>query len=135
MMGCSTVTTYVESASGVQQGGRTGVTAFTTAVCFLLAVFFAPFFMSVPAAATAPVMIIVGVMMMASFKKIEIFDYSESIPAFICVIFMPLSYSISNGIMLGIISYVIINLANCKWQRVSIGSIILAVLFILKFFV
>lgn len=135
VMGCSTVTTFVESASGVQQGGRTGVTSFTTAICFLLAVFFAPFFMSVPAAATAPVMIIVGVMMMASFKKIEIFDYSESIPAFICVVFMPLSYSISNGIMLGIISYVIINLANCKWQKVSIGSIILAALFIIKFFV
>ena len=133
MMGSSTVTTFVESAAGVQQGGRTGITSLTTAICFILAIFFAPFFMSVPAAATAPVMIIVGVMMMASFKKIEIFDYSESIPAFICVVFMPLSYSISNGIMLGIISYVIINIASNKWKKVSIGSIILTVLFILKF--
>lgn len=135
MMGSSTVTTFVESAAGVQQGGRTGITSLTTAICFILAIFFAPFFMSVPAAATAPVMIIVGVMMMASFKKIEIFDYSESIPAFICVVFMPLSYSISNGIMLGIISYVIINMASKNWKKMSIGSIILTVLFILKFII
>ena len=135
MMGSSTVTTFVESAAGVQQGGRTGITSLTTAICFILAIFFAPFFMSVPAAATAPVMIIVGVMMMASFKKIEIFDYSESIPAFICVAFMPLSYSISNGIMLGIISYVIINMASKNWKKMSIGSIILTVLFILKFII
>ena len=133
MMGCSTVTTFVESAAGVQQGGRTGVTAFTAAICFFLSAFFAPFFLSVPAAATAPVMIIVGVMMMSSFKKIEVFDYSESIPAFICVVFMPLSYSIPNGIMLGIMSYVIINILGNNWKKISIGSFILTVLFILKF--
>lgn len=135
MMGCSTVTTFVESAAGVQQGGRTGVTAFTAAICFFLSAFFAPFFLSVPAAATAPVMIIVGVMMMSSFKKIEIFDYSESIPAFICVVFMPLSYSIPNGIMLGIMSYVIINILSNNWKKISIGSFILTVLFILKFII
>ncbi|MBQ8269898.1 MAG: NCS2 family permease [Bacteroidaceae bacterium] len=133
MMGSSTTSTFVESAAGIQQGGRTGLTSFTTATCFLIAIFLAPFFMAVPAAATAPVMIIIGVMMMNSFKKVDLQDYSESIPAFVCVIFMPLTYSISNGIIFGVISYVVINALGNKWHKVNTGSWVLAILFILKF--
>lgn len=101
VMGTSTVTTFVESASGVNEGGRSGLTAFTAGVCFLLSLFFAPFFLSIPAAATAPVLVLVGLMMMTSVLKIDFNNYLDSIPAFICIIFMPLAYSISDGIVLG----------------------------------
>ena len=100
MLGTSTITTFVESASGVGEGGRSGLTSFVTAVCFLLSLFLAPFFLAVPGAATAPVLILVGLMMMSSVKKVDFLDYSEAIPAFICIIFMPLAYSISDGIVL-----------------------------------
>ena len=102
VMGTSTVTTFVESASGVNEGGRSGLTAFTAGVCFLLSLFFAPFFLSIPAAATAPVLVLVGLMMMTSVLKIDFNNYLDSIPAFICIIFMPLAYSISDGIVLGL---------------------------------
>ena len=117
MLGTSTITTFVESASGVGEGGRSGLTSFVTAVCFLLSLFFAPFFLSVPGAATAPVLILVGLMMMSSVLKVNFSDYSEAIPAFICIIFMPLAYSISDGIVLGMISYVLINLFIYQQKR------------------
>lgn len=135
MLGTSTITTFVESASGVGEGGRSGLTSFVTAVCFLLSLFFAPFFLSVPRAATAPVLILVGLMMMSSVLKVNFADYSEAIPAFICIIFMPLAYSISDGIVLGMISYVLINLLTGKYKKLTIGMYILAAIFVLKFFV
>ncbi|WP_299229518.1 NCS2 family permease [uncultured Bacteroides sp.] len=135
MLGTSTITTFVESASGVGEGGRSGLTSFVTAVCFLLSLFFAPFFLSVPGAATAPVLILVGLMMMSSVLKVSFADYSEAIPAFICIIFMPLAYSISDGIVLGMISYVLINLLTGKYKKLTIGMYILAAIFVLKFFV
>lgn len=101
VMGTSTVAVYVESAAGVNEGGRSGLTAFCTGVCFLLAMFFAPLFLAIPSAATAPVLVLVGVMMMASVLKIDFNHYAEAVPAFVCIIFMPLAYSISDGIVLG----------------------------------
>ena len=135
MLGTSTITTFVESASGVGEGGRSGLTSFVTAVCFLLSLFLAPFFLSVPGAATAPVLILVGLMMMSSVLKVNFSDYSEAIPAFICIIFMPLAYSISDGIVLGMISYVLINLLSGNYRKLSIGMYILAARFGLKFFI
>ncbi len=134
MLGTSTITTFVESASGVGEGGRSGLTSFVTAICFLLALFFAPFFLAVPGAATAPVLVLVGLMMMTSVLNIEFHDYTEAIPAFICIVFMPLAYSISDGIVLGMISYVLINLLAGQYKKLSIGMYILAAIFVLKFF-
>lgn len=135
MLGTSTITTFVESASGVGEGGRSGLTSFVTAVCFLLALFFAPFFLAVPGAATAPVLILVGLMMMGAVMKVDFTDYSEAIPAFICIIFMPLAYSISDGIVLGMISYVLINLLSGKYRKLTVGMYILAAIFVLKFLI
>ena len=132
-MGTSTVAVYVESAAGVHEGGRSGLTAFTTGICFLVALFFAPFFLAIPAAATAPVLVLVGLMMMSNIWKIDFFDYKESIPAFICMIFMPLAYSISDGILLGHLSYVIINLLSGNRKNLTTGMYILAAIFLLKF--
>lgn len=133
LMGSSTVTTFVESAAGVNAGGRTGLTAFSTGICFLLALFFAPFFLAVPTAATTPILIIVGVMMMSKIHEINFRNFSEAIPAFICIACMPLTYSISNGIILGHLSYVAINLCCGRFRKLSVGMYILAVLFVLKF--
>ena len=132
-MGTSTVAVYVESAAGVNEGGRSGLTAFTTGICFLLALFFAPFFLAIPAAATAPVLVLVGLMMMSNIWKIDFFDYKESIPAFICMIFMPLAYSISDGIMLGHLTYVIVNLLSGNRKQLTTGMYVLALIFLLKF--
>ena len=134
-MGTSTVAVYVESAAGVNEGGRSGLTAFVNGVCFLLALFFAPFFLAIPAAATAPVLVLVGLMMMSNIWKIDFFDYKESIPAFICMIFMPLAYSISDGILLGHLSYVIINLLSGNRKSLTTGMYILAAIFLLKFII
>ena len=132
VMGTSTVTTFVESAAGVEEGGRSGLTAFVTGVCFFLAVFFAPFFLSVPASATAPVLVPVGLMMMASVLEIDFNDFSESVPAFLCIVCMPLCYSISDGIILGHLCYVFLNILCGKWKKVTIGMLLIAILFILK---
>ena len=132
-MGTSTVAVYVESAAGVNEGGRSGLTAFTTGICFLVALFFAPFFLAIPAAATAPVLVLVGLMMMSNIWKIDFFDYKESIPAFICMIFMPLAYSISDGILLGHLTYVIINMLSGNRKQLTVGMYILALIFLLKF--
>ena len=133
VMGSSTVTTFVESAAGVNEGGRSGLTAFVSGVCFLAAMFFAPFFLAIPAAATAPVLVLVGLMMMGSVLKVNFTDYAEAIPAFVCILFMPLTYSISDGIVLGHLSYVFINLLSGNLRKVSIGMYILAAIFLLKF--
>ena len=133
--GTSTVTTYVESASGVAEGGRTGLTAVTTAILFGIALFLSPLFLAVPSFATAPALIIVGFLMMTSITKIDFNDYSEAIPSFIAIIAMPFMYSISEGISLGVISYVVINLltGKVKEKKINVLMYILAVLFVLKY--
>ena len=131
--GTSTTTTYVESASGVGEGGRTGLTAFSVVICFALALFFSPIFLAIPGAATAPALIIVGVLMMPSVKTIHWDDYSKAIPAFITIIMMPLAYSISDGILLGVISYVICHAISGQFKKISITMWVLAVLFICKY--
>jgi AGZA family xanthine/uracil permease-like MFS transporter len=133
MLGTSTVTTVIENAAGVEQGGKTGLTAFTTGICFLMALFFSPLFLSIPSAATAPALIIVGLLMMEQVKNIPFDDFSESIPAFVCMIMMPLTYSISNGILIGMITYVLMNMICGKFKKLSPAIYILAVLFILKY--
>ena len=133
MLGTSTTTTYVESAAGVAQGGRTGLTAFSIACCFAIALFFSPLFLSVPGAATAPVLILVGMLMMEPVRNIDFDDATEAIPSFITLAMMPLAYSISAGIMLGMISYVIINMCCGKFKKLTPAMYILAVLFILKY--
>ena len=131
--GTSTTTTYVESASGVGEGGRTGLTAFSTAVLFALALFFSPIFLALPGAATAPALIIVGVMMMPSIKTIHWDDYRKAIPAFVTIIMMPLAYSISDGILLGVISYVLCHAISGKFKEISVTMWVLAALFICKY--
>ena len=133
MLGTSTTTTYVESASGVAQGGRSGLTALVVGVCFAVALFFSPLFLSIPAAATAPALIIVGLLMLEPIKNIQLDDFSESIPAFVCLITMPLTYSISNGILLGMIAYVLMNIIMGNFKKLTPTTYILAILFILKF--
>ncbi len=132
-LGTSTTTTYVESAAGVAQGGRTGLTAFSVACCFAIALFFSPLFLSVPASATAPVLILVGMLMMEPVRNIDFDDATEAIPSFITLVMMPLAYSISAGIMLGMISYVVVNLFCGKFKKLTPVMYILAVLFILKY--
>jgi AGZA family xanthine/uracil permease-like MFS transporter len=135
IVGTSTVTTYVESASGVAEGGKTGLTSLATAVMFLIALFFAPVFTMVPAAATAPALILVGFFMMSPILKIDFDNYTDSIPAFITIIIMPLTYSIAEGIVFGMLSYVLLKLLTGKAKDVSIVMIVLAVLFVFKFFI
>ncbi|HOH71197.1 MAG TPA: NCS2 family permease [Paludibacteraceae bacterium] len=133
MLGTSTVTTYVESAAGATAGGKTGMTAFVTAICFAVALFFSPVFLAIPAAATAPALILVGLYMLEPIKQIDFSDLSEVIPAFICIIAMPFAYSIAEGISLGVLSYVFINFISGNFKKITIGMYILAVLFILKY--
>ena len=135
ILGTSTVTTYVESASGVAEGGKTGLTALSTAGMFLIALFFAPLFLMVPGAATAPALILVGSFMMSPILKINFDDYSESIPAFLTIIMMPLTYSIAEGIVFGMLAYVLLKALGGKIKKVSVVMWVLTVLFILKFFI
>ena len=132
-LGTSTTTTYVESSAGVGAGGRTGLTAFTAACCFALALLFAPLFLAIPGAATAPSLIIVGMMMMNPVTKIDWLNYRESIPAFLTVILMPLAYSISDGILIGMISYVVLYALSGKVKQITPTMWVLAVLFILRY--
>ena len=132
-LGTSTTTTYVESASGVAQGGRTGLTAFVVACCFAVALFFSPLFLSIPSAATAAVLIIVGLFMLEPIKNIPLNDYAEAIPAFVCLVIMPLAYSISDGILLSMIFYVVFNLLCGNFKRITPTMYVLAVLFVLKY--
>ena len=133
VLGTSTTTTYVESAAGVSQGGRTGLTAFVVGCCFAIALLFSPLFLSIPSSATAPVLIIVGLLMIEPIRNMDFSDYTESIPAFVCIILMPLSYSISDGILIGMICYVLLNMCCGKFKKISVTMYILAVLFILKY--
>jgi AGZA family xanthine/uracil permease-like MFS transporter len=133
MLGTSTVTTYVESAAGVSEGGRTGLTSLTVAGLMLLALFLSPVFLMIPGAATAPALILVGAMMMTPVRNINFDDFTESIPAFLTIIMMPLTYSISEGILFGVLSYVFLKVLTGKFKDISIVTIVLAVLFMLKF--
>ena len=132
-LGTSTTTTYVESASGVGEGGRTGLTALATAACFVLALFFSPIFLAIPGAATAPALIVVGVMMMPAIKRIHWDNYCKAIPAFLTIIMMPLAYSISDGILIGVISYVLCHAVAGKFKEISVTMWVLAALFICKY--
>jgi len=132
-LGTSTTTTYVESTSGVIEGGRTGLTAFSTAMCFALALFFCPLFLAIPSAATAPALIIVGIMMMPAVARIHWDDYCKAIPAFLTLITIPLAYSISDGILIGVISYVLSHAVAGKFKEISNTMWVLAILFICKY--
>lgn len=135
VFGTSTTTTFVESAAGVSEGGRTGLTGVVAAILFGLALFLSPIFLAIPSFATAPALIVVGFLMITSITKIDFDDFTEAIPAYICIIAMPFMYSISEGIAMGVISYVVINLATgkAKDKRISTLMYILAVLFVLKY--
>ena len=132
-LGSSTTTTYIESASGVTEGGRTGLTSFVVVVCFILALFFSPLFLAIPSAATGAVLVVVGVMMMSPIREIDWSDYSEAIPAFITATMMPLTYSIAHGILLGIIAYVVINACTKNIKKISPAMWVLFVLFVLRY--
>ena len=131
--GTSASCVFIESTSGALQGGKSGLTSLTIAVCFIAALFFSPFFLAVPAAATAPVLIIVGTMMFSGVTELHLEDLSEAIPAFITIVTMPLAYSIADGILLGVISYVILNLTGGRHRKLSAGMYTLASLFVLKY--
>ena len=135
VFGTSTTTTFVESASGVTAGGRTGLTSIVTAVLFLLSIVFSPLFLTIPSFAIAPALIIVGFYMMGAVAKINFEDMSDAIPAFLCIVAMPLAYSISEGISVGVISWTLINLVTgkAKEKKISIVMYVLTVLFILKY--
>ena len=133
MLGTSTVTTYVESASGVNAGGRSGLTSFTTAICFVLALFLAPLFLAIPAQATAPALVLVGVMMMTDVSKLHLGDFADAVPAFVCIALLPLTYSISDGILMGLITYVLLRIFAGRYRELKLGMIVLAVLFVLKY--
>jgi AGZA family xanthine/uracil permease-like MFS transporter len=132
ILGTSTVTSYIESASGVQVGGRTGLTSMVVGLLFLLSLFFAPVFLMIPGAATAPALVLVGLFMISPIQHINLEDYAESIPVFLTIIIMPLAYSISEGIAFGMLSYVLIKVFTGKWKEISVLMYILAVLFVLK---
>ena len=135
MCGTSTVTTFVESASGVAEGGRTGLTSIVAGILFALSLLLSPIFLAIPSFATAPALIVVGYLMLTSVTKIDFSDMTEAIPCFIAIIAMPFMYSISEGISMGVISYVVINVitGKAKEKKISLLMYILAVLFILKY--
>lgn len=135
LMGTSTVTTYVESASGVAEGGRTGLTSLVTGGLFLLALFFSPIFLIVPSAATAPALILVGLFMMEPILKVNLSDFTEAIPAFLAIIMMPFAYSIAEGIVFSMLAYTIIKVLAGKAKDVSITMYVLAAIFLIRIFV
>jgi AGZA family xanthine/uracil permease-like MFS transporter len=134
-LGTSTVTSYVESTAGVAVGGRTGLTALTTGVLFLVALFLSPLFLLIPSAATAPALVIVGFFMMRSVTGINFTDPTEGIPAFLTILIMPLAFSIAEGIVYGILSYVVLKLVSGKLKDISAVTWVLCVVFILRFFI
>ncbi|MDR2900435.1 MAG: NCS2 family permease [Treponema sp.] len=134
-LGTSTVTSYIESAAGVAAGGRTGLTSVSTAFFFLIALFLSPLFLLIPGAATAPALIMVGFLMMKSVTSIDFTDPTEGIPAFIAIIMMPFAYSIAEGIVYGILTYVILKLCTGKIKEISVVTWVLFVVFILRFFI
>ena len=134
-LGTSTVTTYVESAAGVEEGGRTGLTSLVTAGMFGIAIFLSPLFLMVPAAATAPALILVGLFMLSPIKDIDLSDYTEAIPAFLTLIIMPLSYSIAEGIVFGMLSYILLKIVTLRFKDIPVATYIVCAVFMLKFFV
>lgn len=132
-LGSSTLTTYVESASGIAEGGRSGLTSFTTGILFIVALFLSPLFMLIPSAATSGALVLVGVLMLDSVKRLNLADVSEAFPAFITMITMVLCYSIADGICLGILSFVILKLCTSKWKQVNMTLVILSLIFIANF--
>jgi adenine/guanine/hypoxanthine permease len=132
VLGTSTVTSYIESAAGVSEGGKTGLTAMVVGIFFLLSLFFAPLFLMIPGAATAPALVLVGLFMISPIQKINLDDYSESLPVFLTMIMMPLAYSISEGIAFGMLSFVLIKFFTGKWKQISLVMYILAAFFILR---
>lgn len=134
-LGTSTVTVYIESASGVAEGGKTGLTALTTALFFLAALFFAPIFLMVPNAATAPALVLVGVFMMSPLRKVDFEDLLTAIPAFVTLIMMPLTFSIADGIIFGLLTHVLLHFCTGRWRTLNPFSIGLAAVFLLKLFV
>lgn len=135
VLGTSTTTTFVESASGVAEGGRTGLTAIVSAILFGLSLFLSPIFLAIPSFATAPALVVVGFLMLTSITKIDFSDFTEALPAYIVIIAMPFMYSISEGIAMGVISYVVINLATgkAKTKKITALMYVLAILFVLKY--
>ena len=133
LLGTSTVTTFVESAAGVAEGGRTGLTAFTTAMFFLVALFMAPLFLIIPSAATTGALVLVGVFMLESIKKIDLQDISEALPCFITVLMMVLTYSIAEGMALGLISYTLVKLLSGHYKDVNITLFIVSTLLVLRY--
>ena len=134
-LGTSTVSTFVESASGVAEGGRTGLTALTTAGMFFLSLFFAPVFASITPAVTASALVLVGLFMIEPIKEIELVDFTEAIPAFFTIIMMPFAYSISDGIAFGVISYILLKVFTGKFKDISITTIVVGLVFCLKFLI
>jgi adenine/guanine/hypoxanthine permease len=134
-LGTSTVSTFVESASGVAEGGKTGLTAVSTAGMFFLALFISPLFLMIPSPATAPALILVGLFMMEPIKEIELGEFTEAIPAFFTIIMMPLSYSISDGIAFGMISYVFLKIATGKFKDINVTTVLVGIVFIIKFLI
>ncbi len=134
LLGTSTCTTFVESASGVAAGGRTGLTSLVTALCFAVCLFLSPVAAIVPACATAPALIFVGVLMLKNFAKVDMSDITAAVPAFLALIMMPLTYSISNGIAVGAIAYTLITLCTGKFKKKDIVVAIIGILFTLRFF-
>jgi adenine/guanine/hypoxanthine permease len=132
ILGTSTVTSYIESATGIQAGGRTGFTALITGLLFLVSLFLSPLFLMIPSAATAPALVLVGLFMISPIQKIDLEDFSESIPVFLTIIIMPLAYSISEGIVFGMTSFVLIKVLTGKWKAVSIVMYILVLFFIIR---
>ena len=133
MLGTSTTTTFVESSAGVSEGGRTGLASVVTGLLFLVSIFLAPVFTAIPGFATAPALLFVGFLMIKAVVKIDFEDLTESVPAYLCLLAMPLMYSISEGIAVGVISYVVINLVCGKAKKITPLMYILAVLFVCKY--
>jgi AGZA family xanthine/uracil permease-like MFS transporter len=133
VLGTSTTTTYVESSAGVGAGARTGLASMVTGLLFLVAIFFAPIFTAIPGFATAPALIFVGFLMVSAIVKVDFNDFSEAVPAYLCMLVMPLAYSISEGIAIGVVSYVVINLLVGKSKKITPLMYVLAVLFVCKY--
>ena len=133
VLGTSTTTTFVESSAGVSEGGRTGLASVVTGLLFLVSIFLAPVFTAIPGFATAPALLFVGFLMIKAVVKIDFEDLTESVPAYLCLLAMPLMYSISEGIAVGVISYVVINLVCGKAKKITPLMYILAVLFVCKY--
>lgn len=132
-LGTCTTTTYVESAAGVAIGGRSGLTAFVVACCFIISLFLSPLFLAIPQAATAPILILVGLFMLEPIRRIDFTDYTESIPAFVCILIIPLAYSIADGILLSNICYVLLNVGCGNFKKVNPAMYVLALLFLMKY--